>query len=69
MICLILSGFMTHGVHPQGVYTHLGLAFASSLGGLILKIFIIKVVQVVIVVQDSLRAASEFVLYFTVSTI
>lgn len=60
---------MTDCVHPQGAHTYLGLAFASSLGGLILEVFVIKVVQVVIVVQDSLQAASEFVLCFTVSTI
>lgn len=35
--------------------THLGLALASSLGGLVLKVFVVKVVQVVVVVQDSLQ--------------
>lgn len=37
-----------------GYFTYLGLPFAPSLGGLILKVFIIQIIQIVLRIQDPL---------------
>ena len=56
LVCVLFS---VREDHMLGAQRYLGLALASSLWGLVLKVFIVQVVQVVVVVQHPLQRTEQ----------